>query len=127
MAEDVKNARKGNNGLDPEKANSYVGRIENLHKDLDTLRGKYMSECKVVREDIKVVLDEAKDDGFPKKSLKAVVKTRELERKAKACREDLADIDDMDKFDLIRDALGDFADTDLGRAATGQNGATAQA
>jgi len=115
------------NGFDPEKTKSYVGRVENLHKDLQTERGKYMATCKAIREDIKVVFAEAKDEGFPNKSLKAVVKARELERKANAQRDDLGDLDLQDKFDMIRHALGDLADTPLGKAATVKNGMHASA
>jgi uncharacterized protein (UPF0335 family) len=78
----------------------------------------YMTKCKGPHGDIKSILDEAKKAGVPKASLRAVVKSRELERKAVKQRAELGDLDLQDKYDLIRHALGDLADTPLGQAAT---------
>jgi len=104
----------------PRTANSpatkFIERIENLNKQLDEIKSEHMLKCKDVRADIKQVLDEAKAEGYTKAVIKAVVKARALERKAGEAREDL-DIADRDTFDVIRHALGDYADTPLGAAA----------
>lgn len=114
MAEDTKPATT--NGYDPEKTQSYVSRIENLHADLDSERGKYMAACRPVHDDIKEVYAEAKEEGFSARALKAVVKSRLLEKKAAAQRDDL-DGEEVDNFDNIRLALGDLDGTPLGNAA----------
>jgi uncharacterized protein (UPF0335 family) len=110
-------ARSGTNFVEPEKINQFVSDYEGCQAELLKLRMDYMEKCKTVRGDMKVIVDEAKDAGIPKQSFRAVIKSRELERKAKKARDDLADIDLQDKYDLIRHALGDLADTPLGQAA----------
>lgn len=117
-----------NAGLNTDDAQGFVERIENLHDKLESMKGSYMADCKVVREDIKAVYDEAKESEIPKKALKAVVTARQLERRANEARDDL-DSDDQDLFDAIRLALGDLADTPLGGAAVkaAKNGAEARA
>lgn len=111
-------AKAGNSGAgDPKKLAGYVEEIEAAHDRLLKLRMDYMRDCKGPRADIKAILDTAKDNGIPKAALKAVVKARDLERKAEAQREDLGDLDLQSKYDAIRHALGDLADTPLGAAA----------
>lgn len=106
------------NGFDPNLATNYVIRIENLHKQLEVIAAERMAESKIVREDIKGVYKEAKDDGFAPQPLRAKVKERAHRRKADAARTNLADIDLIDQFDKLSQALGDLYDTPLGQAAT---------
>jgi len=103
-------------GTNMDNATGFVDRIENLHGDLATLRAEYMNDCKALREDIKSVYGEAKDADIPVRALKAVVKTRELERKTAAVRDEL-DESYQNDFDAIRLKLGDLADLPLGQAA----------
>lgn len=98
------------------KAEPFLKRIENLHKDLDSERGSYMSKCKSIREDIKSVLDDAVDKGVPRKALKGLVKYRELERKQKAIGDGL-DTDEQSNFESLVAALGQLDGTPLGDAA----------
>lgn len=107
--------KAGHNSL-AEKGKAFVERVETLNKDLATEQSNYMTACKGIRGDIKVVLSEAKDEGIPAKVIRAAVKARTLERKAREAR-DALDMADQDTLDNIRHALGDFADTDLGQAA----------
>lgn len=109
------------NGFNPKKVKGYVGRVENLEDQIASLRGKFMAECKGFREDIKSVLDEAKDDGIAKKALKRVLQTRNHERKIEDLREEL-EPDEQDTYDMLRHALGDLADTALGAAAAERAG-----
>lgn len=115
MAEKV-TGKPGRNGHDPEKIASFISRIENLNKDIATKKSEHMAACKEIRSDIKIVLDEAKDDGISKTALKALVKQRELERKVEACRDNL-ESEEQHEFDKIEQALGQLADTELGQAA----------
>jgi uncharacterized protein (UPF0335 family) len=96
------------NGLDHELVKGFVGRVENVHRDLESLKGTYMSECKALREDIGTIYDEAKDKGIPKRELKANVKRRALQRKLDSIRDDFEG-EQLDMFDLIASALGDGA------------------
>lgn len=111
-------AGAGHNRIPAAKATEFVGRIERLYDDLASAKGEYMRRAKTIREDIALVIDDAKTAGIPKKELKAVIKTRDLERKAQAIRDDL-EADSQETFDQIRLALGDLADTPLGEAALG--------
>lgn len=117
------------NGFDPEKVKSYVSRIQNLHGDLKSRQSEYMTDCKVIRGDIKEVLDEAKDEGIPKKELRRLIKRLELEEKIEDIRNELEG-DEVDNYDLLCDALGKFGDSPLGQAAlakASKNGAAATA
>jgi hypothetical protein len=109
----------GHNGFRPEAAKEFVARVERLLDDLASEKGEYMRKAKAIREDIQLVIDDAEAAGIPKKELKAVIKTRELETRAAAIRDDLEG-DAQSVFDMIRAALGDFADTPLGQAALDQ-------
>lgn len=111
--------RKGGGADNPNLVIEFVGRIENLHADLEKEKSAYMLACKALHQDIKEVLEEAQSKGLPKKPLKAIVKQRALEKKVAACRDDLDDIDHLSAFDIMKAALGDLADLPLGQAAMG--------
>lgn len=102
-------------GITPERVKEAVGRIENLAEQKLALHMAYMADCAVINEDIAGIYDDAKEHGIPKKELKKVVKTREMQRKMDAIREDLED-DARETYDQIRHALGDLADLPLGEA-----------
>jgi uncharacterized protein (UPF0335 family) len=104
------------NGYNKDTVEEAVEAVEALHTELDVERGKYMVKAKAIRERINDAYTIAKQEGVPVKELKAVIKTRELERKAGEQRERL-EPDEIERFDLIRDALGDLADLPLGQAA----------
>lgn len=106
-------ARRGN-GYDKDVTRQYVGRIDGLKSLIASYTGEHMQRCRKVRDDINGVFEEAKDAGLPKRELKAVIKARELEAKAKAARENLDDMDRIETFDQIRLALGDLSELPLG-------------
>jgi uncharacterized protein (UPF0335 family) len=62
-------------------AEPFVIRIENVHADLESLKGEYMQRCQARREDIKQICIEAKDKGVDPRALKGVIKARALQRK----------------------------------------------
>jgi uncharacterized protein (UPF0335 family) len=107
---------EGRNRANSDEMAAYINRLEELDSELMREKTAYMERARRIQENKKQVLDEAKDAGLSKKAVKAVVKVRELERKAEAAREDLED-DDAAVFNDIREALGDFADSPLGKAA----------
>lgn len=105
------------NQLDAKVVKSLVERIENLNEKIVAEHMAYMGRIGEIKEDIGEVYDEGKNKGIPKRALKLNVKRRELEAKVEALREDLEDQDDIDQYDLVRHALGDLADTEIGQAA----------
>jgi uncharacterized protein (UPF0335 family) len=114
---------EGRNRANSDEMAAYINRLEELDSELLREKMAYMERARRIQEDKKSVLDEAKDAGLSKKAVKAVVKVRDLERKAEAAREDLED-DDAAVFDDIREALGDYADLPLGKAAVERDDTT---
>lgn len=104
------------NGFDTEMSQAYVDRLEAIQQQLDSEKGTYMQRCRELRADMAAVLDEAKEDGLPKKLVKIHVNLRKLEKQKEAMIEALGD-DDAETFDLMAEALGDYAKLPLGMAA----------
>ncbi|ESW92951.1 hypothetical protein NKL07_22005 [Mesorhizobium sp. C280B] len=118
---------QGRNRASAEEAGSFVDKYEEHEERFQTLRSKFMSDAKKIRDEQKEVLDDAKSQGIPKKVVKTIVDARALEGKAKAKLLELEDDDRKLAID-IRTALGDYADLPLGAAAVaadGQDGTTA--
>ena len=109
------------NTIDAAEAKRFVAEIEGCLNELLSLRGTYMADCKAVREQIKGWKDQANDAGVPRKALNLELKRRELEKKIAGLIED-ADEDDAALADQIREALGGFADSPLGKAAVRRAG-----
>jgi uncharacterized protein (UPF0335 family) len=117
MATEAKETKPGtSNGYDPAVVKGFVGRIEECNQEKMREHMAYMGKCKEINEDISDILDEAKAKGIPKRALRLNVKRRQLESKIDDIREDLED-DEQDDYDLLMHALGDLADTDLGKSA----------
>ena len=112
----AKKARPGNNGLDPQKVETFVKEIEEIDGDIARLTSEHMNRCKSKRGDRKVIIDAAGDAGINKKALKDAVAQRALERRARKIPDGL-DPEAQEQLDLIRHALGDLADTELGHTA----------
>ena len=104
----------------------YVGRIINLHGDLDSERSTYMNACKPIHSDIKELYGEAKGEGIPTRELKAAVKMRLLDLRKERVR-DALDENQQSNLDNIRMALGDLETTPLGQAAVAREEAGAEA
>jgi chorismate mutase len=112
MAKDARSS----NGYDPEKLQEVVGKIDGCLDDLLSERGSYMAKCRVIRKGMAAVFDEAKAAGIPTKELRLKIKNREREAKIK---ESIAELENDEKanYDMICQGLGDFGDTELGKAA----------
>jgi DNA repair ATPase RecN len=105
------------NGYDPAVLQNVVGRIEHELAELLSERGAYMQRCKVIRDRINEIYEEAKEaNQLPKKVLRKLIQTREFERKIEANLAKLEE-DDRQLYQALEDALGDFGDTPLGQAA----------
>jgi hypothetical protein len=104
------------NGYDEEMLKSIVGQIESCMADLLSERGSYMQRCRGIREGITAANERAKDASIPKKELRALIRTRELERKIEQTKADL-EADERMTLTMLEEALGDFGNTPLGQAA----------
>jgi len=99
-----------------EDVQAAVDGIEKLHGDLLSEKMAYMSRCKIIRKMVADKYDHASDQGISKKLLKMKIKERDLERKIDGITEDLED-DERSEYQMLSEKLGEFADTELGRAA----------
>ncbi|MCI0598732.1 MAG: hypothetical protein L0Y60_04295 [Beijerinckiaceae bacterium] len=108
---------KKTNGFDPDRVKGFVADIEAEFDNLASEKDAYMERAKVIRGRIDDIYKTAKALGVPRGPLKAVIKERELERRLEAIPESFAESEEREKYNLIMDALGDFASTPLGEAA----------
>lgn len=112
-------AAQHGNGPNPDRTKECVDRIEALDRKREAAHMAYMQECAAIASDKKDIFTEAKTAwGLPTRVLKRVIKVRAAERKLEDMRESL-ESDEQETFDQIRHALGDLADTPLGRSALG--------
>lgn len=123
MAKRVTSADAANasNGFDGDLLKRFIGQIENIGQEMESEKGAYMKRCRDLRDDINSVLEDAKTAGIPKKVLKAHIDLRKLERRKEAVVEKLSD-DDTETFEMVADALGDFATLPLGASAVQRAG-----
>lgn len=113
----VQQAPSGQNSADAAMVQRWTHEIEKHFKELDSLKGEYMNDARQIRASIAECYERAKDSGVSKAALKAVIKTRQLEKKIDGLRENLVE-DGLDNdYDNIRLALGDLAELPLGQAA----------
>lgn len=118
MAKRVKasDAAHISNGYDGDKLKGYIEKIEGYLAEIESSKASHMNRCQKIRGSMDVVFEEAKALGIPKKVLKAHVDLRMLERRKEAVVEKLGE-EDADTFEMIADALGDFATLPLGQSA----------
>ena len=111
----------GRNRAPADQAASFVDGVEQIEEQIDALKIDFMNQVRVKRAEQKEVLDDAKSQGWPKKIIKDMVKRRALKAKMEAITEDYEADQKQDFVDLGK-ALGDFLDTDLGKAASAREG-----
>jgi hypothetical protein len=94
----------------------YLAEIDRCDDQLDNLHADYMNECKPIRSDIAEICSSAKENGLNMKSFRAVLRKHRADRRhdKHLAKLDLADLSD---YKSMEEALGDFIDTPLGRAA----------
>ena len=112
-----------------EHVQEAVAAIEKLDGDLLSERMAYMKRCKDIRKIKADEYESASNRGISRKLLKTKIKERDLERKIDGLTEDLED-DERSEYEMLTEKLGEFADTELGRAALAKadgKGAHAQA
>lgn len=107
---------QGSNGFDGEVLDKYLSRIDDADDELVALKTEHMRSCKVPRGRIRSVMVEAKEAGLNMAAFKAVVTKHRAERKVDQTIAEL-EADDRQDFEAMKVALGDYADTPLGKAA----------
>jgi hypothetical protein len=123
----ARQANHNTNSPSEDDVQSAVANIEQCYSDLASERGKYMASCKKIRDVMAGDYDKASDQGISKKLLKKIIKERELERKIGALTDDL-EADERSEHEMLKDKLGEFANTPLGKAALAKvDGGTALA
>ena len=105
----AKKARPGNNGLDPEKVERYVARIENVNSEWASACSEHMEAGKAVREDVANIIGEAENDGINAKALKGIIKERTLKRKIAAIARKL-NLDEQAQLEQMRETLGELGE-----------------
>jgi hypothetical protein len=106
----------GGNGYDGEELGRFLDAIDREHDQLDTLKSEYMTACKGPRGRIREVMKSAKESGISMVAFREVLTQHLFERKSVKRLEDL-EPDDRSSFEQMMEALGEFGDTPLGKAA----------
>lgn len=103
-------------GFNKEVTKTFVGRIENLQKEIDGIMATAKDDCAPLRESIAEIKKEAHDAGLPRREFNAELQKRRLLGKIEGIRAGLSEEqrDNFDKLDLF---LGDLDETPLGLAA----------
>jgi hypothetical protein len=104
------------NGYSPELVKGLFSEIDRQDDELASLRGSYMEECRGPRSAIKEIRGRAREEGM---NMRAFNELLAQHRTARAEQKRLAQMepDDVDAFNLLEQALGEFIDTPLGEAA----------
>jgi uncharacterized protein (UPF0335 family) len=109
------------NSADKEEMASFVREIEAIDAERLSWQMAHVAEGKKFVDDRSDVVKRAKARGISPAALKAVVRQRDFERKAKAEREKLED-DEAHTFDKILESLGQLKGTPLGDKAAEKAG-----
>lgn len=107
------------NGFDAAELKGVLSEIAEVDDELATLKGEYMAACKGPRQRIKEILATAKESGINIVAFREVLAKHRDDRKQERRIADL-EADDASAYELMLDALGEFADTPLGKAALGR-------
>ncbi len=103
---------------DDDKIRDFVVTLDEQYAELARLRDEYMQACKMPRELIRDVFDDAFDAGIPKRSLKRAYNRKLLRAKLESERMALEDEPELQEdMDKIESAILAFETTPLGRAA----------
>jgi hypothetical protein len=123
MAQSLKDR---SNGIDPEISRGYLERIANVMEEVLSEQGRYMAIRKKLMAERNAILDEAKDrHGIPKKNFKEGLDVLDTGLKLRKKVSDMEaddravalDIIGENLLEVLQEALSDFAELPLGRAA----------
>jgi hypothetical protein len=106
----------GTNGYDGDELQRYLNAIDREDDELASLKGEYMERCKGPRSRIRDLMSTVREAEINMAGFRVLLKKhrsdRRLEQRVAALEED-----DGAAYKLMREALGDFGDTELGQAA----------
>jgi uncharacterized protein (UPF0335 family) len=108
--------REGSNGFDRDQLQGYLEEIAHFDGELLSLQSDYMQKCKGPRAAIREVMKAAKEAGMNMKALREVVADDRAKRRRER-RIDELEADDLQDYQAMKEALGEFGDTPLGEAA----------
>ena len=105
------------NGLNEGQVRGFFKEAEAEMDEIDSIMADAVAKCQPHKDQIKEIIKEAAESsGIPKKVFRTKLRERSLLRRADACRGSLSAAQ-QDEFDLVSEALGQFGDTPLGKAA----------
>lgn len=104
---------------DLERIRGFAERYLNLKEQIAEAKAECAEKCGEIKEDMKGLLEEATREGMDAKALVRVMRARELEKKALACRDGLPGEARL-HYDDYYDAL---SGTPLGKAAADKKAA----
>jgi hypothetical protein len=111
----------GDNSLDKAQLRKIFKDIDQADAELDTLKSAYMTRCKRPRKKIRDARKHAKGLGIDMAAFSVAIKDRRARWRIDARRHGL-EPGEQQALDAIMAALGDYASTDLGKAAVRRAG-----
>jgi uncharacterized protein (UPF0335 family) len=108
--------REGSNEFDGKQLDKYLREIDKADDKLIKLKTEHMTACKGPRGQIRGVMKEARESGINIEALRTIVAKHRAERKIEQRIAEL-EADDAADYEAMQQALGEFGDTDLGKAA----------
>jgi hypothetical protein len=108
--------REGSNGFNADQLSKYLATIDSADDELASLLGSYRASCKGPRERIKNAKGMAKEAGINMTAFNEYVAAHRAKRRQDKRLADL-EPEDLDDYNAMVEALGEFGDTPLGAAA----------
>lgn len=102
--DDETKPRSGTKIIDGKKLLSFLKRVETVKGTINAIMDEAAKECQPHRDDIKNIVKEAAEAGFPKKLFKTKLKERRLQDDLENITDQL-DKDQKEEYDLFSHAL----------------------
>jgi uncharacterized protein (UPF0335 family) len=108
--------RDGSIEIDGEQLEKYLKGIDKADDRLIKLKVEHMEFCKGPRGQIRNIMKEARESGVNMQALRTVIAKHRAERKIEQRISEL-EADAAADYEAMQEALGEFGETDLGKAA----------
>ena len=108
--------REGYNGYDGEQLKGYLDEIAHHDNELLDLKIDYMNRCRGPRAQIREIMATAKEAGVNMKAFRERARNMR-EDNARERRIAKLEADDLQDYEAMCEALGDYGSTPLGEAA----------
>ena len=105
-----------NSAYSKDRLQGYLDEIDVCDDEIESYRGTFMQQCRGPRERTKEIILAAKDAGINSVAFRNALKAHRDER-AQERRVAKLDMADRADYETIMEALGAYADTELGQAA----------